>query len=342
MSLQRKRHWNKWPAPSTIPNPAKLAEVDICFYSHKPPRRKTGGFLLCFIFPHAGKLFLKDRFRKKSTSVTYWLLFHKRFRLLVDQFKNSCIIKKISSLNDHKPFDFTFAVYIESMIATLKMFYTTVGRKLVMALTGLFLFLFLLEHLYGNLLLYKIDEGHAFNEYSEFMAGNIIIRIIEYALFAGFIIHIIDALFLTYNNRKARPTGYAVNHKSQNSSWFSRNMGLTGSIILFFLVIHLRTFFFPHRFGSPETSLAYDVANAFQANWYAALYLVSMVILGAHLNHGVQSSLQTLGLNNMKYRQPLKTTGTLLSLILMIGFASFPIIFYFDLFGIATNILEHR
>jgi succinate dehydrogenase / fumarate reductase cytochrome b subunit len=86
--------------------------------------------------------------------------------------------------------------------------------------------------------------------------------------------------------------------------------------------------------------MAYDVANAFKSNWYSALYLVSMVLLGAHLNHGIQSAFQTLGLNNLKYRTALKSTGTVISLILMIGFASFPIIFYFDLFGIASNILE--
>ncbi len=227
------------------------------------------------------------------------------------------------------------------MISALRMFYSSVGRKLVMALTGLFLFTFLLEHLYGNLLLYKLDEGRAFNEYSEFMAGNIIIRTIEIGLFAGFIIHIIDALLLTYSNRKARPVGYAMNHKAQNSSWFSRNMGLTGTIILFFLIVHLRKFFIPHRFGAPENSMAYDVADAFQSNWYAALYLVSMVLLGAHLNHGLQSSLQTLGLNNLKYRRLIKASGTILSLIIMAGFASFPIIFYFDLYGIASNILNH-
>ena len=149
------------------------------------------------------------------------------------------------------------------MIAAFKMFYSSVGRKLVMALTGLFLFLFLLEHLYGNLLLYKIDQGEAYNEYTETLTSNIIIRTIEYVLFAGFIIHIIDGLFLTYSNRKARPIDYAMSHQGQNSSWFSRNMGLTGSIIFVFLIIHLRTFFFPHRFGAVETTMAQDVATAF-------------------------------------------------------------------------------
>jgi succinate dehydrogenase / fumarate reductase cytochrome b subunit len=227
------------------------------------------------------------------------------------------------------------------MISAFKLFYTTVGRKLLMAITGLFLFLFLLEHLYGNLLLYKIDEGKAFNDYTEFMTGNLIIRAIEYILFAGFLIHIIDALYLTYANRKARPVNYAMNHSAQNSSWFSRNMGLTGTVIFVFLVLHLRTFFIPHRFGHPETTMAFDVAAAFQSNVYSALYLVAMVILGAHLNHGVQSSMQTLGINNKNYRGAIKTTGRILSLIIMIGFASFPIVFYFDLFGIASNILEY-
>jgi succinate dehydrogenase / fumarate reductase, cytochrome b subunit len=228
----------------------------------------------------------------------------------------------------------------KNMIASLKIFYTSVGRKLVMALTGLFLLLFLLEHLYGNLLLYKMDGGVAFNEYSEFMAGNLLIRIIEIVLFAGIIIHVIDALVLTYDNRKARAVGYAVNHPSKNSTWFSRNMGLTGTVILFFLVIHLRTFFFPHRFGTPETSLAYDVAYAFQSNWYAALYLVSMVLLGAHLNHGFQSAFHTLGISNKKYRTALKTTGTIIAMIIMIGFATFPVVYYFDLFGAASNLLS--
>ena len=226
------------------------------------------------------------------------------------------------------------------MVESLKIFYTSVGRKLVMALTGLFLITFLFEHLYGNLLLYKLDGGKAFNEYTEFMTGNLLIRIIEYALFGSIIIHVLDALFLTQQNKKARPVGYAVSHTAGTSSWFSRNMGLSGTIVLFFLVVHLRTFFFPHRFGAPETSMSYDVAEAFQSNWYAALYLISMVLLGAHLNHGFQSAFQSLGVNNHKYRGTIKSMGTSIALLIMVGFASFPIVFYFDLFGISTNIMN--
>ncbi len=225
------------------------------------------------------------------------------------------------------------------MIASLKIFYSSVGRKLVMAMTGLFLFVFLLEHLYGNLLLYKLDGGVAFNDYSAFMAGNMIIRTVEFGLFGGFLLHILDGLFLTLANRKARPVGYAVSHQSKNSSWFSRNMGLTGSVIFVFFVIHMKTFFVPHRIFTAEDKMSYDVALAFQTNWYDELYLISMVILGMHLNHGIKSAVQTLGMSNNKFRDTLKSAGTVCALIIMIGFASFPIIFYFDLFGAATNML---
>ncbi|MBP6333823.1 MAG: succinate dehydrogenase cytochrome b subunit [Bacteroidia bacterium] len=226
------------------------------------------------------------------------------------------------------------------MIASLRMFYSTVGRKLVMALTGLFLCLFLLEHLYANLLLYKIDAGFAFNEYSAWMTGNILIRTVEFGLFAGFLIHIIDGLYLTLQNRKARPVRYAVSQQTGNSTWFSRNMGLTGSVVLVFLVVHLKSFFVSHRIThSSDNSMAYDVAIAFQENWYAALYLFAMVILGAHLNHGFQSAFQTIGVNNKYYKKGLKIAGTVFSLLIMIGFGSFPVMFYFDFFGVASNIL---
>ncbi len=225
------------------------------------------------------------------------------------------------------------------MLTSLKIFYTTIGRKILMALTGLFLIMFLAEHLYGNLLLFKLDGGVSFDEYSEFMAGNMIIRTIEYVLFAAIVIHAVDGLLITLANRKARPISYETNRQSGNSTWFSRNMGLTGTFILVFLIIHLKTFFVEFRFGHIEETMAQNVAKAFQIPGYAAFYVFAMVLLGMHLNHGFQSSFQTIGLNNKKYRDLLKYTGTFVALLFMIGFASFPVIFYFDLFGVATNIL---
>lgn len=225
------------------------------------------------------------------------------------------------------------------MIKSLRMFYTTIGRKLLMALTGLFLITFLVEHLYGNLLLYKMDGGHAFDEYSEFMAGNLIIRTIEFVLFGAIILHALDGLLITLANRKARPVSYEMNRQTRNSSWVSRNMGLTGAVIFFFLVIHLRHFFVVFRFGHLDETTGQYVARSFQMPLYSAFYVFALIILGLHLNHGFQSSFQTLGLNNKKYSAPLKYAGTFVALLFMVGFASFPIIFYFDLFGVASNIL---
>ena len=108
-------------------------------------------------------------------------------------------------------------------------------------------------------------------------------------------------------------------------------MGISGSIILFFLVVHLRTFFFPHRFLHPESNMYQDVVTAFQNGWYVVLYVFSVLLLGLHLNHGFQSAFQSLGLNSKYYAPVLKISGTAFALIMALGFASFPIVYYFHL-----------
>jgi succinate dehydrogenase / fumarate reductase cytochrome b subunit len=117
-------------------------------------------------------------------------------------------------------------------------------------------------------------------------------------------------------------------------------MGLTGSVILVFLVVHLKTFFVPHRIEGVDSSMAMDVASAFQSPLYALLYVVSMVLLAAHLNHGFQSAFQTLGWNNHKYSGLLKGIGSGFALLVLVGFSSFPVIFHFDICGVASNILQ--
>lgn len=209
----------------------------------------------------------------------------------------------------------------------------TVVRKYLMAATGLFLFAFLLEHLYGNISLLYNDGGAAFNEYCEDMSSNLLIRIVEVFLFAAFLFHIIDAIVISVQNKKARPIEYAVNKKSKNSSWYSRNMGFTGSILFIFLVLHLRTFFFEHRVLTSEETYYDTVVFAFQHGWYVALYVVSMAVLGGHLHHGFQSAFRSLGLSNKSYAGVLQFAGTSFAILLAIGFAMFPIIFYFNLLG---------
>ena len=208
-----------------------------------------------------------------------------------------------------------------------------------MAATGLFLCVFLVEHLYGNLLLFYTDGGEAFIEYSHTLVHSLFIRIVEVFLFAAIILHVVQAVYLTKQNSGARPIKYAVYKVGETSNWFSRNMGITGSLILFFIVVHLWHFFVPYRITGTvgdggEMNVAQAVKVAFQNGWYVLLYVVSVLILSFHLNHGFQSAFRSLGLNNKKYAQLLSLTGSFFAFgIVFVGFASIPILFYFGIAG---------
>ncbi len=129
------------------------------------------------------------------------------------------------------------------------MFSSSLGKKLVMALTGLFLCLFLVVHLVGNLQLFKDDAGQAFNAFAYFMTHFAPIKIVSYLLYASIIIHAIYALVLTTGNAKARPVAYAVQAGDQNSPWTSRNMGILGTILFIFIVIHMGNFWWKYHFA---------------------------------------------------------------------------------------------
>lgn len=208
---------------------------------------------------------------------------------------------------------------------------SSLGKKVVMACTGLFLVLFLVEHLYGNLMLYAHDGGVSFNEYSHSMSHNLLIRIVELLLFVSIIIHVVQAIYLTKQNSDARPVKYAVFKVGETSSWFSRNMGITGSVIFAFLVIHLKTFFFPYRVTDGIEDLAMSVQDAFSSGWYSAFYFVAMLLLAFHINHGFQSAFRSLGMNNKKYTPVLQMASTGIAILFFLGFASFPVLFYFKI-----------
>ena len=215
---------------------------------------------------------------------------------------------------------------------------STLGRKLLMALTGLFLILFLVVHLIGNLQLLKHDDGHAFNVYAQFMTSNPLIKIISYVNYILILVHIVWAILLTSRNRKARGgEGYAVNKNS--SAWTSRNMGILGSIIFIFLVIHLRGFWARMHWG-PIDFVDYDgeqvknlyaiVADAYSSASYVALYVISMLILAFHLWHGFASAFQTLGLNHPKYNPIIRFVGRAFAIIVPALFALIPIWMYLE------------
>lgn len=212
---------------------------------------------------------------------------------------------------------------------------SSVGKKLVMALTGLFLILFLVEHLAANLLLLINDNGKIFEEYSEFMASslNIPIRIVEIGLFVCLVYHAIDGVRLWLDNKRARGVNYKNNNPSENSTFFSRIMIHGGTIIFIFLVIHLRTFFFPYRLGNPSNTMYEGVVEAFSNTYYSLFYLLAMIFLAFHLVHGFQSSFQSLGIRHNRYTAFIKKFGIVFSILLCAGFALIPLYFLFNAGG---------
>ena len=213
---------------------------------------------------------------------------------------------------------------------------STIGRKLMMALTGLFICLFLVVHLAGNLQLLHSDEGKAFNVYAQFMTSNPVVKTISWVNYAIFIVHIVWAILLTIRNRKARGVqGYAVNRNS--SHWTSRNMGILGTLLFIFLVVHLYGFWYQMHWGGIATK-NYDgvevkdlyaiVNSAYHNVWFVVFYVGSMCFLAFHLLHGFASAFQTLGLNHVKYNPVIKFVGFAFAIIVPALFAWIPIYMY--------------
>jgi len=209
---------------------------------------------------------------------------------------------------------------------------SSLGKKMLMSLTGLFLISFLVIHATLNSFIFFNDGGVMFNEGSEFMAHNPVIRVIEIVLFLGIILHIIQALILTMQNNKARTIKYAVNNGKANSTWYSRSMGLLGTLLLLFLIIHLKHFWVVSRFtdeiSSGKETLFGEMKEVFANPYVVIIYLAGVVSLGYHLLHGFQSAFQTLGLNHPKYTPVIKKIGICFSIVITLVFASMPIAMY--------------
>jgi succinate dehydrogenase / fumarate reductase cytochrome b subunit len=219
-------------------------------------------------------------------------------------------------------------------------FTSSLGKKVIMGVTGLFLCSFLVVHCGINSLVFvdlcnTEDNGELFNKTAEFMATNWLIRTMEIGLFVGIAAHIIQALIITLQNRKARPVGYAVVNGNANSKWYSRSMGLLGTLILMFLIIHLKHFWMVSRFTDEITSgketLFGEMKEVFENPFVVILYILSMISLAYHLLHGFQSGFQSLGFNHPKYTPIIKCLGFGFAIIIPVLFALMPIAFYFKL-----------
>lgn len=219
---------------------------------------------------------------------------------------------------------------------------SSIGRKFAMGITGLFLITFLIVHCAVNALIFLNDGGIIFTEAAHFMGTNWLIRTMEIVLFIGIIWHIVEALILTRHNQKARPVQYEVVTGKANSKWYSRWMGLLGTLILMFLIIHLRHFWVETRFtglthapviidGKEYENLYAEMKDVFENPIVVIVYVLAMFSLAYHLMHGFQSAFQSLGLNHKKYTPAIKTIGFWFSIIVPLVFALMPLAMYFEL-----------
>jgi succinate dehydrogenase / fumarate reductase, cytochrome b subunit len=217
---------------------------------------------------------------------------------------------------------------------------SSIGKKVIMGATGLFLLPFLVVHCFINMLIFFNDGGETFNKGAEFMGTNWLIRATEIILFVGLILHVVQALVLTLENRKARPVPYAKVNGAANSSWYSRSMGLLGTLILMFLIIHLRHFWVESRFTdhiahneyeklAGQETMYHEMLEVFENPIVVLVYVLAMISLAYHLLHGFQSVFQTLGLNHRKYTPLIKKAGIVFSIVISVLFASMPIAMHF-------------
>lgn len=224
-------------------------------------------------------------------------------------------------------------------------FTSSVGKKLVMALTGLFLILFLIVHVTVNSLMWAVvflpgDNGEVFNKAAHFLGQTLVPRILEIGLFLFFIIHIVQGYILEIQNRDKRGINYAVKMGAKGSRWYRKSMGLLGTIILLFLIVHLIDFWVPSRFNGLEEvpypdspgkvymELYGKMIEVFQNPWIVLLYIIGCISLAWHLIHGFQSSFRTFGVSNKKYLAMLNGLGWAFAIIVCSAFIMMPVSVY--------------
>lgn len=224
------------------------------------------------------------------------------------------------------------------------MFTSSIGKKLVMGLTGLFLITFLIVHVGINACIFadlfnQDDNGQMFNKAAHFMGSTVVIRILEVGLMAGILLHIIQGYLLTALNSRSRTIGYDKS-MTTGSKWYSRSMGLLGTLILLFLVLHFSHFWVPARFTEAGLDMPVEyngvlmhdmfglMKTTFSELWVVIVYVLGCISLCWHLMHGFQSAFRTVGVSNNRYLILLNTIGIGFSLLVSLLFALMPVAVY--------------
>lgn len=216
------------------------------------------------------------------------------------------------------------------------LFSSSIGKKVIMSLTGFFLIVFLCVHLGVNLAL--LGGAEAYNAAAHFMGTNPMMKVMEPVLALGFILHIVYAMILTGKNMGARPVKYNKQVLSNSSSWASRNMFALGIFVLAFLAIHMVDFWakikithtvpeFIAADGTVMEDVYQIIAAKFQIWWFDLIYIIGFLALGFHLTHGFWSLFQSIGLNNNIWIKRFKAAGLAYAVIIVVGFTIIPLYF---------------
>ena len=217
-------------------------------------------------------------------------------------------------------------------------FTSSIGKKLLMSLAGIFLIVFLLVHMGINLLVIIFEDPMVYNKAAHFMTSNILIKIFEIILFGGFLLHIIYALILQVQNWIARPSRYNKANYS-NTSFFSKFMVHTAGITLVFLVIHMMDFYIKAKFGHAAEILvegvayhdfASEILDKFKMLPFVIFYIAAIIFLGFHLIHGFQSAFKTLGMDNRKYTPVIDALSLIYVIVVVAGYSIIPVMIYFS------------
>ena len=198
---------------------------------------------------------------------------------------------------------------------------TSVGKKLMMAVTGLGFCGFLAGHLAGNLMIYAGKD--AFNSYAEHLHSlGPLLTLAEIGLLIFAAVHILTGAFLFYQNFKARPVRYSVNKRAGGRTLGSATMPYTGFILLLFIIFHLLNF---HFVDKTNTTISQIVSSSFAKPGYVFIYTFAMIVAAIHVSHGLWSACQTLGANHPKYTPFIRGASIVFSLIVGIGFGFIPV-----------------
>lgn len=210
---------------------------------------------------------------------------------------------------------------------------STVGKKYLMGISGLVWAGFVMAHMAGNLLMFVGPD--AYNAYGHALTSGKIIYVAEIVLILALITHVYCAITLTLQNRAARPERYAVSASgAKRVSLASRTMGIQGSIVLAFIILHIATFKYGTYYettidGVKERDLFRLIVEVFHQPGYVLWYLVALVLVGFHLSHGVKSSFQSLGIMSGSTRAGIKVLSNAYAIIVALGFIAQPIYVYF-------------